>query len=209
MGNNRYQDPEDIDPGVDPLAGDETAAEQADATGQPSAAPADEALVALQRERDAMKEQFLRAVADFDNYRKRIDRERREVSEYAAADVLLDLLPIIDNLERALSASSTASASAQRAPADKEAGHHGGAELDAFRRGVELIHKQMLDLLRKRGAVPIEALGADFDPNVHQAVIHEPSDAHREGEVMQEMQRGYKLGERLLRPAMVKVAKRP
>ena len=197
MGNNRYQDPEDLDAGVDPLAGDETAAEQADASGQPSAAPADEVLVTLQRERDAMKEQFLRAVADFDNYRKRIDRERRELSEYAAADVLLDLLPVIDNFERALEASSPA-----------EAGHH-GAENDALRRGVELIHKQMLDLLRKRGVVPIEALGADFDPNVHQAVIHEPSDEHREGEVMQEMQRGYKLGERLLRPAMVKVAKRP
>ncbi|MNC91129.1 heat shock protein GrpE [compost metagenome] len=67
----------------------------------------------------------------------------------------------------------------------------------------------MLDLLRKRGVTPIDAHGADFDPNVHQAVIHEPSDAHREGEVMQELQRGYKLGERLLRPAMVKVAKRP
>ena len=198
MGNKRYTDPEDLDAGVDPLAGDETAAEQADASGQPSTPPADEALVTLQRERDAMKEQFLRAVADFDNYRKRIDRERRELSEYAAADVLLDLLPIIDNFERALEASSPA-----------EAGHYGGAENDALRRGVELIHKQMLDLLRKRGVVPIEALGADFDPNVHQAVIHEPSDEHREGEVMQEMQRGYKLGERLLRPAMVKVAKRP
>jgi molecular chaperone GrpE len=67
----------------------------------------------------------------------------------------------------------------------------------------------MLDLLRKRGVSHIEAQGADFDPNVHQAVIHEPSDAHREGEVMEELQRGYKLGERLLRPAMVKVAKRP
>jgi molecular chaperone GrpE len=74
---------------------------------------------------------------------------------------------------------------------------------------VELIHKQMLELLRKRGVTRIEALGADFDPNVHQAVIHEPSEQHREGEVMEELQRGYKLGDRLLRPAMVKVAKRP
>ena len=64
-------------------------------------------------------------------------------------------------------------------------------------------------MLRKRGVTLIDALGADFDPNVHQAVIHEPSDEHREGEVMEELQRGYKLGDRLLRPAMVKVAKRP
>ncbi len=197
MSNNRYQDPEDVEAGADPRAGDEMAAEQADAAGETPEAPADEAVATLQRERDAMKEQLLRAVADFDNYRKRIDRERRELSEYAAADVLLDLLPIIDNFERALSAS------APGATADKH------TDVEAFRKGVELIHKQMLDLLRKRGVTPIEALGADFDPNVHQAVIHEPSGEPREGEVMAELQHGYKLGDRLLRPAMVKVAKRP
>ena len=193
MPNIRYEDPEFAEAAAaDPNAGDETAAEQSEAAAPPEAG-ADEALVAstaaLEKERDMLKEQLLRAVADFDNYRKRIDRERRELSEYAAADVLLELLPIIDNFERAL-----------QAPA-------GGDE--AFKKGVELIHKQMLDLLRKRGVTLIEALGADFDPNVHQAVIHEPSDEHREGEVMQELQRGYKLGDRLLRPAMVKVAKRP
>ena len=111
-----------------------------------------------------------------------------DLSDYAAADVLKDLLPILDNFERAL-----------QAPA--------GPDTDAFRKGIELIHKQMLDLLQKRGVTPIEALGSDFDPNFHQAVIHEPSTAHREGEVMEELQRGYLLGERLLRPAMVKVAK--
>ena len=131
---------------------------------------------------------LLRTAAEFDNYRKRVDRDRRELAEFAAADALMDMLPIIDNLERAL-----------QAPA--------GGESDALRKGVELIHRQMLDLLRKRGAKPIEALGADFDPNIHQAVVHEPSDQHREGEVMEELQRGYRLGERLLRPAMVKVAK--
>ena len=215
MAKNRYQDPEDIEAGADPLAGssraesrgDETAAEQAEAAGEPTAAPADEALTTLQRERDAMKEQFLRAVADFDNYRKRIDRERRELSEYAAADVLLELLPVIDNFERALSAFAQSASASAEAPADKTADKH--VDIEAFRRGVELIHKQMLDLLRKRGVTPIEALGTDFDPNVHQAVIQEPSEQHREGEVMEELQRGYKLGERLLRPSMVKVAKRP
>ncbi len=175
---------------ADPRHGDETAAEQADAAGSQGAAAQDEALAAIQRDRDTYKDQFLRAVADFENYRKRIERERRELSEYAAADVLRELLPIIDNFERAL-----------QAPA--------GGDVEAFRRGAELIHKQMLDLLRKRGVTPIDALGADFDPNVHQAVIHEPSEQHREGEVMDELQRGYKLGDRLLRPTMVKVAKRP
>jgi len=140
----------------------------------------------LRRERDAVQDRLLRTAAEFDNYRKRMDRERRDLAEYTAGEVLTELLPIIDNLERAL----------QAAAAD-----------DPLRKGVELIHRQMLDILRKRGIKPIEALGADFDPNFHQAVIHEPSAEHREGEVMEELQRGYVVGDRLLRPAMVKVAK--
>jgi molecular chaperone GrpE len=155
---------------------------QADAQQDPA--------VELRRERDALQDRLLRTAAEFDNFRKRMDRERRDLSEYAAADILSEILPILDNFERALQAPS-------------------GADEDSFRKGIELIHKQMLDLLRKRGVRPIDALGADFDPNVHEAVIHEASDTHREGEVMQELQRGYRLGERLLRPAMVKVAKRP
>ena len=143
----------------------------------------------LRRERDTLQDRLLRTAADFDNYRKRVDRDRREVADMAVADAVQDLLPIIDNLERALQAQ--------------------GGDADSLRKGVELIHKQALDLLRKRGVTTIEALGADFDPNRHQAVVHEASDEHREGEVMQELQRGYVLGERLLRPAMVKVAKRP
>jgi molecular chaperone GrpE len=203
MPNRRYEDPEFAEASApDPNAGDETAAEQAEA-GAPSDTSADEALAAstaaLEKERDTLKEQLLRAVADFDNYRKRIERERRELSDYATTDVLLELLPIIDNFERALQAPASAPGATSGRPAERE----------AFKKGVELIHKQMLDLLRKRGVTLIDALGADFDPNVHQAVIHEPSDEHREGEVMQELQRGYKLGDRLLRPAMVKVAKRP
>ena len=143
----------------------------------------------LRRERDALQDRLLRTAAEFDNYRKRVERDRRDVADLAVADAVQDLLPIIDNLERALQA--------------------GGAESDALRKGVELILRQMQDLLRKRGVRAIEALGADFDPNVHEAVTQEPSDTHREGEVMEELQRGYMLGERLLRPAMVKVARRP
>lgn len=169
------------------------AADESGAQGQPAANPAgasdaNDSIDALRRERDALQDRLLRTAAEFDNYRKRVDRERRDLAEFAAADVLSDLLPIVDNLERAL-----------QAPAGGD---------DAFRKGVELIHKQMLDLLRKRGVRPIEAHGLPFDPNFHQAVVHETSDAHAEGEVMQELQRGYLLGERLLRPAMVKVAKR-
>ena len=150
-----------------------------------------DALDELRRERDTLQDRLLRTAAEFDNYRKRIERERRELSAFAAADVMLELLPIIDNLERALQASSSTDDS------------------DGLRKGVDLIHKQLLDLLRKRGVTPIDALGADFDPNRHEAVMHEDSSEHREGEVMQELQRGYVLGDRLLRPAMVKVARRP
>ena len=141
----------------------------------------------LRRERDEHYEQLLRTAADFDNYRKRTERERRELAEHAAMSLLSDLLPLVDDLERALAA-------------DAEDG-------TAYRRGVELIHKQLLDLMATRGVSPIEALGADFDPNVHQAVVHEPSETHRDGEVIEELRRGYMLRDRLLRASMVKVAK--
>lgn len=146
-------------------------------------------LEALRRERDTLQDRLLRLAAEFDNYRKRVDRDRREQAESALAAALDDLLPIIDDLDRAL-----------EAPV--------GSDAEVYRRGVELIHRQMADLLRRRGVTPIEAVGADFDPRIHQAVMHELSAAHRDGEVMAELRRGYMLGERLLRPAMVKVARR-
>jgi molecular chaperone GrpE len=145
-----------------------------------------EPLEELRREKDSLQDRLLRTAAEFDNYRKRMDRERRDLAESTAGEVMKELLPIIDNLERAL---------------------HAAEQDDPLRKGVELIHKQMLEMLRKRGVTPIEALGADFDPNFHQAVIHEESAQHREGEVMEELQRGYIVGDRLLRPSMVKVAK--
>lgn len=143
----------------------------------------------FQRERDEYYERLLRKTAEFDNYRKRTDRERQQLAEAAAADLIKDLLPLVDDLERALKA---------------DAGSEGA---DAIRRGVELIHKQLVETLRKRGVSPIEALGADFDPHFHMAVTYEPSEGRRDGEVIEEFTRGYMLGDRLLRPAMVKVAK--
>jgi molecular chaperone GrpE len=144
---------------------------------------------ALRKERDALQDRLLRNAAEFDNYRKRIDRERREHADHAAAGLLSDMLPIVDDLERAL-----------QAPA--------GSDGAAYRKGVELIHRQMLDLLRRRGVTPLEVTGADFDPRFHQSVASDVSDAHREGEIIEELRRGYMLGDRLLRAAMVKVATR-
>lgn len=143
----------------------------------------------LQRERDRYYDLLLRKTAEFDNFRKRMERDRQALGDAAAADILLELLPLVDDLERALRA---------------EAGVEGA---DAYRRGVELIHRQLLDILRKRGVRAIDALGADFDPYYHQAVAHEQVEGRREGEVIEEFGRGYMLGDRLLRPAMVKVAK--
>jgi molecular chaperone GrpE len=135
-----------------------------------------------------LQDQLLRTAAEFDNYRKRVDRDRRDQADAATASALTGLLPIVDDLERALKAPT-------------------GEDVESFRKGVELIHQQMLELLRKRGVKVIEAVGADFDPLYHQAVVHESSPDHREGEVIEEFARGYMLGNRLLRPAMVKVAK--
>ena len=143
----------------------------------------------LKQQRDEYYDRLVRKTAEFDNYRKRTDRERIQLSEAAAADLLQELLPLVDDMERALKADT------------------GSEATEAIRRGVELIHKQLLETLRKRGVTPIDALGADFDPHFHMAVSHEPAEGRREGEVVEEFRRGYMLGDRLLRPAMVKVAK--
>ena len=150
--------------------------------------PAADPFTELHRERDALQDSLLRTAADFDNYRKRVDRDRRDQTEAAVGDALEDLLPIMDDLERALKTQAA-------------------AEAEPYRKGVELIHQQMTELLRKRGVKLLQAVGADFDPRIHQAVAHEVSPEHREGEVMEELRPGYMLGDRLLRPVMVKVAK--
>ena len=142
----------------------------------------------LQRERDDYYDRWMRKAAEFDNYRKRVERERRGQSEQAIVDLLQELLLVVDDFDRAL----TAEAGAERG--------------EAYRRGIELIHAKLYDVLKKYGVRPIDALGADFDPNFHQAVIQESSPDHREGEVIGELRKGYMIGDRLLRPAMVKVA---
>ena len=143
----------------------------------------------LQRQRDDFYDRLLRKTAEFDNYRKRVERDRQSMADAVTTDVVRDLLPLVDDLERALKADTGAD----------------GAE--AYRRGVELIHRQLLEILRKRGVIAIEALGTDFDPHVHQAIAYEPAPGKRDGEVIEEFGRGYMLNERMIRPAVVKVAK--
>jgi molecular chaperone GrpE len=144
-------------------------------------------IVELRKERDALHDRLLRQAAEFDNYRKRIERERKDTSEYAAVEFIKDLLPVVDDFERALRI---------EAP---------GAE--SYRAGLEIIQRALMDMLRKRGVTRIDSVGTQFDPHVHQAVSYEDAPDRREGEVIEEFARGYRLGDRLLRPAMVKVAK--
>jgi molecular chaperone GrpE len=165
--------------------------------GQPGPAaaeppdPADGAateLADLKRERDDLRDRLLRKTAEFDNYRRRIERERREHADQAVVDLLQDLLLVVDDFDRALTVDP-------------------GSDAGSYRKGVELIYTELNDLLRKFKVRPFEAVGTDFDPNVHQAVVHESSPDHREGEVIGELRRGYMMGDKLLRPASVKVAK--
>jgi molecular chaperone GrpE len=166
---------------TEPIDPQDTGAEAPDA---PEPNPAD----ALQKERDDLFDRLLRKTAEFDNFRKRVERDRKDMIEFAAADTIAELLPIVDDFDRALAA---------EAP----------PEAQAFKAGLELIQRQLAELLKKRGVSTIDPLGADFDPHFQQAVAYEEVPGAREGEVVGVMAKGYKLGERLLRPALVKVAK--
>jgi molecular chaperone GrpE len=174
--DNRANDSNET-PAADP------APREAGAPAATATAPAD-----IQRERDEFKDLLLRKSAEFDNYRKRVERDRQALNDAAAASVLEELLPLVDDMERALKVEAA-------------------GDVETYRRGVELIYSKLNEILKKRGVRPIEALGADFDPYYHQAVSHEHAEGKREGEIIEEFRRGYMLGDRLLRPSMVKVAK--
>ena len=145
-------------------------------------------LEALQKEIASLTDQLQRKQAEFDNYRKRIDRERTEFYQHGRREVLLEMLGVLDNFERAMTSLTNADDGA------------------AFRQGVELIYKQFKDTLTKFGIQPIEAVGQAFDPHLHEAVTIEQTAEHEANTVLAEFQKGYKLGNQLLRPSQVKVA---
>jgi molecular chaperone GrpE len=156
----------------------------------PAAGASTEAEVAkLRREIADLRDRSMRTLADFDNFRKRSERERQDLKKYALAETMRELLGIVDNLELALSAAGVTSGAA-----------------DDLKRGVEMIHRQMLDFLRRNGAKEIAALGEPFDPTVHEAVTREEDPTVKAPTVTGEMRRGYFLHDRLLRPSMVKVS---
>jgi molecular chaperone GrpE len=143
---------------------------------------------ALASELEATKERWLRAQADLENYKKRAQRERQEALRYGSEGLLRELLPVIDNLERALE-------HARSLPA-------AGALVE----GLELVRRGMIETLERHGVRPVEAHGTAFDPNVHQAIEHVESE-HPPNTIVGEHQRGYALHDRLLRPALVSVGK--
>ncbi len=194
------------DEGVSPPSPDDPSEKESRATGEARSpgegGPAVAELVATRAELKRLQAQLSEALealtrrqADFDNYRKRIERERGEAYNRIVADVAGKLLPVVDNLSRALEAERSVEASESE-------------EFRHFLHGVELIGKQLNDLLESFAIQPIIAVGERFDPHLHEAVVTEASDEHEPDTVISEMQRGYRIGNRLLRPAMVKVSAR-
>lgn len=168
---------------------EETGSEQkVQENGRPAAtAVADSDVEKLKAERDALLDRVARMQADFDNARKRAAREQQEYREYALADAVKTILPILDSFDRALQTSNP--------------------EAAEFRSGIELINKQLHDALVKLGLRPIPAKGEPFDPHLHQAIEMVDTEVEKDQHVLDELQRGYKLKDRLLRPAMVRVAR--
>jgi molecular chaperone GrpE len=161
-------------------------------TPSPSSADTASADDAILRERDDLRDRLLRTAAEFDNYRKRTERERREQAEHAAADLIRDLLPVVDDLERAVAAPVEPGPGAER--------------ITAYRDGLDLIRRQFLEVLKRRGVEVLDVVGQPFDPQWHEALAQEPANGRPDGEITAEIRRGYRLGQRLLRAALVKVA---
>jgi molecular chaperone GrpE len=182
-------DRDDAPDGTDDPAAEDGPAEETGLAGV-DAAPLPplgrEEVEALRRERDELADQLLRKRAEFDNFRKRVERDRQAAGLDAVAALLKDLVPTLDNFDRAL-----------EAPADAP----------GLREGVDMIRRGLVALLEARGVTVEDPRGQPFDPSRHQALSHEPAPGHAEGTVVAVYQKGYSYRDRLLRPALVKVAK--
>jgi molecular chaperone GrpE len=185
MRNKPKHNPSETPPAA-PLEGGETA--PADATTAKPAeepAPVDERLV-LQQALDASKDQYVRLLADFDNFRRRTARERQETIKRAGEDILADLLPVVDHFELALAQAAD--------PAD------------SFVAGMKMVYDQLIATLAKAGLVAVNAQGKTFDPREHEAIAYQPSPEVAEGYVLLQTRCGYRLGDRVIRPAAVIVS---
>lgn len=164
----------------------------------PEPAPAEPDPVALMKEeRDRFREQLLRTAADFDNFRKRTRKDLEDAERRGKEDVIREVLPVLDNLERALAATASLSADA------------GAAEVKGIIDGVKMVTKLFEDQAGRMGLSKVKTVGERFDPGVHDAIQQVETDEHPAGTVIQEIVAGYRLGEKLVRPAMVVVARKP
>jgi molecular chaperone GrpE len=143
----------------------------------------------VKAENEERSDRMLRTIADYENSKKRAEREKAEFFKYAVEGVIKDLIPVVDNIERGI----------ESAKASKD--------FDSLNEGIQLIHKQLDDLLKKRGVAVIEAKGEPFDPKLHEAMMHIESDDVPENAVIEEFQRGYLLHDRVIRPSMVSVSR--
>lgn len=182
---NRQKEDERLRSGVAPVesGGDDTAPAAGPAT-EPAQADQVQKLVA---EKQDLTNSLVRLQADFDNYRKRTEKERDQARHRGVEHLVEQLLPVLDGFDRALAA-------------------HDDPAYEDYRKGFELIRKQLWDLLAKQGVHRIESVGKEFDPNVHHAVEHVPTNDYPDGAVVDEFQPGYTFHHRVLRPAMVRVA---
>ena len=181
--------------GADETVGDTSESKSNDAGG-PEVAELVATRAELKRLETALteaQEAVARRQADFENYRKRVERERSETHNRVVGELVRKLLPVVDNLNRALDAERSLEASESK-------------EFRHFLNGVELIGKQLNEVLESFGVETIPAVGERFDPHVHEAVVTEPSDEHEPDTVIEELVRGYRIRDQLLRPAMVKVS---
>jgi molecular chaperone GrpE len=174
----------DVERELPPAEGDQNSP----SAGSPVPETPGSELQKLKAERDTLLDRLARAQAEFENARRRAAKEQQEFRDYAAADAIKALLPVIDSFQRALRTNS---------------------ESGDFRNGVELIYKQLQDALAKLGVRAIPAKGEPFDPHFHEAIEMVDTSEAADHEVIEELQRGYKFKDRLLRPAMVKVARNP
>ena len=186
---------EEDDASFDELSADEEETAEAGGPDTAELIATRSELKRVETENAELKDRLARRQADFENYRKRVEKERGETYNRVVADIAAKLLPVSDNLKRALEAEASVEA----------------AESDEFRHflsGVDLIWKQLNGVLEALGVKPIPAVGEPFDPHVHEAVVTEPTDEYEPDTVMQEIVAGYRLGDKLIRPALVKVATR-
>ncbi|GMK41385.1 hypothetical protein PCCS19_44410 [Paenibacillus sp. CCS19] len=165
----------------------ESASEQA---GQEQAAQSasDARIAELERQVEEHQQRYLRAQADFDNFRRRTTKEREELAQYATMKLITQLLPVVDNFERATSAAKQ------------------NNDFEALSKGVDMVSRQFNQILEQEGLKPMVSVGEPFNPEYHQAVMQEQSADHEEGIVLEELQKGYMLKDKVLRPAMVKVS---